>query len=85
MRLKLVMFYVLIAFFCQPFFGQNQKVDSLKALINSDIKDSTTVNRLLEISALLNKNEPDLSQEYANDAIELAKEINFKKGLAYGY
>ena len=85
MRFNLVLLSVLFAFYCQPFFGQNQKVDSLKALVKSEIKDSTTVNRLLEISVLLNKDEPDLAQKYANDAIELAKEINYKKGLAYGY
>ena len=55
MRFKLVLFTVLFAFLFQNIFGQNQKVDSLKSLINSDIKDSTTVNHLLEISVLLNK------------------------------
>ncbi len=85
MRFKLVIFTVLFSFYCQPFFGQNQKVDSLEALINSGIRDTTMVNRLLEISVILNKDEPDLAQKYANDAIEIAKELNYKKGLAYGY
>ena len=85
MRFKLVLFTVLFSFYCQPFFGQNQKVDSLEALINSGIRDTTMVNRLLEISVILNKDEPDLAQKYANEAIGIAKELNYKKGLAYGY
>ncbi len=85
MRFKLVLFTVLLAFFSQAFFGQNQKVDSLKSLIKTNKKDSTAVNRLLQISVLLNKSEPNVAQQYANDAIVLAKEINYKKGLAYGY
>ena len=85
MRFKLVLFSVVFAFSWQPFFGQNQKIDSLKGLLNTELKDSTTVNRLLSISVLLNKDEPDEAQEYANKAIALAEELNFKKGLAYGY
>ncbi len=75
----------LSAFYCGSIFGQNREVDSIKALIDFNKKDSTVVNHLLSISLLLNKSEPDAARDYAQQAIELADEIDFKKGLAYGY
>jgi class 3 adenylate cyclase/TPR repeat protein len=66
-------------------FSQTEKLDSLKTIIVQNNKDSTVVNALLEISTILSRTEPAESREYALKAIDLAEEINFKKGEAFGY
>lgn len=65
--------------------AQEPKLDSLKTVVQQQKKDSTIVNALLELSTLLSRTEPEASKEYAEKAIELAKDINFVKGQAYGY
>lgn len=85
MKYRFLLCFAFAAFYCLSAIGQNKEVDSLRALIDVNKKDSTVVNRLLEISLLLNKSEPEVAQDYAQQAIDLANEINFKRGEAYGY
>ena len=85
MKLKFLIVFALATLYCLPVLGQNRKVDSLRALVDVNKKDSTVVDRLLEISLLLNTTEPKAAQEYAQQAIDLASEINYKRGMAYGY
>lgn len=67
-------------------YSQNiKKIDSLKVLINSKDNDTTAVNHLLDIAALLFKSNPDSAILYSNKGIALAEKINFKSGLGYAY
>ena len=85
MKYRILLCIALSVFHSISILGQNKEVDSIRALIDESKKDSTMVNHLLGISLLLNKSEPDAAQDYAQQAIDLADEINFKRGLAYGY
>lgn len=77
---------ILISLFLMPHtYAQADKIDSLKTVVALNKKDSTEVNTLLEISTLLARSEPTESEDYANKAIALAEQINFKKGQAFGY
>jgi class 3 adenylate cyclase/Tfp pilus assembly protein PilF len=64
-------------------FSQNDRVDSLKAIIPTLKEDSNKVNALNELSLLLWDTQPDITIMYAMEAIELGYRINFKKGVAY--
>jgi len=73
-------------FFALNSFGQNdQNVEELKLLIAKQANDSTKVNSLLDIAFQLFRSQPDSSLIYSSRAINLATEINFRKGLAYAH
>tara|TARA_R110002012_G_scaffold321191_3_gene547984 strand:+ start:30667 stop:32631 length:1965 start_codon:yes stop_codon:yes gene_type:complete len=77
-----------VVFFCFSIVGVSQntnQIDSLKALIHLKENDTTAVNHLLEISALLYRSDPDSSLSYSKKAIILGEKINFKSGTAYAY
>lgn len=78
-------FVILTFFFVFDAHAQEDQLDSLKSVVAQNKKDSITVNALLDISTLLSKTEPKTARDYAEKAITLAKEIDFKKGQAYGY
>ena len=80
-----ILVLILTLFVIPNGFSQTEKLDSLKTIIVQNNKDSTVVNALLEISTILSRTEPAESREYALKAIDLAEEINFKKGEAFGY
>lgn len=65
--------------------AQEQKLDSLTLLIKANKKDTTTVNALLDISTILSKSDTLKSKNYSLKAIDIAEEIDYKKGQAYGY
>lgn len=59
-------------------------IDSLTAVIGNMPNDSHKVNALNDLSFEWYKIDPNNSKKYANDAIEIAKKIRFKKGVAQG-
>ncbi len=65
-------------------FGQNNKIDSLKIILQLENKDTATVSLLNTLSYELFQNGqfPE-AMEYSDKAIVLADELNFKKGKAY--
>lgn len=65
-------------------FCQNAKVDSMKNILGQQADDSLKVENLLSISKSTFRYEPDTAIVYANKAIDLAKSIDYQKGLGYG-
>src|SRR5687767_9682241 len=65
-------------------FAQTNKTDSLLQLLTS-ARDTTRVNILNQVSMSFWYSNPQRSVEYADQAILLAKELNFKKALASAY
>ena len=77
---------VILCCFSLNSIGQtDQSIDDLKKLINNQENDSTKVNTLLDIASKLFRSQPDSSLVYSRKAIDLASEIDFKKGMAYGH
>ncbi|TYA52148.1 adenylate/guanylate cyclase domain-containing protein [Formosa maritima] len=76
-------FIFFICFVLNSFGQSDQSIENLKQLIAEQADDSTKVNTLLDISFQLYRTQPDSSIVYSSKAIDLATEINFKKGLAY--
>lgn len=64
--------------------AQNKKIDSLKNIVETGTRDVSMVNTLNALSKeILNTEDISESLIYAKRASELAKKINYKKGLAY--
>jgi len=85
MNRNTLLFIIFICLTLSSFGQNNQNIEELKHLASEQINDSTKVNTLLDISSQLFRSQPDSSLVYSRKAIDLATEINFKKGLAYGY
>lgn len=78
-------FFLFICFTLNCFGQNDQNVDELKRLASEQTNDTTKVNTLLAISSQLFRSQPDSSLVYSSKAIDLATEIDFKKGLAYAH
>ena len=78
-------FFLFICFTLNCFGQNDQNVNELKRLASEQANDSSKVNTLLAISSQLFRSQPDSSLVYSNKAIDLATEIDFKKGLAYAH
>lgn len=64
--------------------AQNNKIDSLSKLLN-DTKDTTQVRILNDLCFSLHPSKPELALEYGQKAIKIAKELDYKRGLATAY
>ena len=83
---KFYIFSLLSLFFYSvEIIAQDLQLDSLKSIINENKKDTINVNALLDISNILSKSDTLESKNYALKAIDLAEELDYKKGQAYGY
>ena len=65
--------------------SQNTKIDSVLIELQKTNEDTTKVNILVEISEILQRSHPDSAIQYAEQGVELAKNINYNKGLANCY
>ena len=66
-------------------FSQNKKIDSLKQIIKTNVLDTNQVNNL-HLLALQYKNiNNDTALIILEESFQLAKKINWKKGLALSY
>jgi len=75
-----VAFFLLSGFL----FAQNKKIDSLKRIVETGVKDTSMVITLNQLSKeIINTENISESLVYARKANELAKKLNYKKGLAY--
>lgn len=72
----IICFSILFAF--QPKAGNSNNVDSLKNTINEQ-SGITKVNTMLELAQLLSNSQPDSSIAYANNALEIARQVNDQK------
>ena len=83
MNIKYLILFVYVFFLSFNTHAQDEHVDSLIAIIETLKNDSTKVNALNELSYSIWDTKPDLSIMYAIEAMELAEEIEFKKGIAF--
>ena len=74
----------LLAMTPQMTLAQNAAIDSLKAIVQTGKQDTTKVVALNALSSeLLQTEELDQARAYADQAISLADQLDFKKGKAY--
>ncbi|OFY62780.1 MAG: hypothetical protein A3H98_09930 [Bacteroidetes bacterium RIFCSPLOWO2_02_FULL_36_8] len=64
---------------------QSRTTDSLLTLLKTDRQDTNKVNHLNALANLYISSEPKQALKYAQQALSLAKKINWKKGLADSY
>ncbi len=64
-------------------FSQNIKVDSLKRIVVTGVKDTSMIVSLNSLSKEIIKNDISQSLIYARKALELANELKYPKGVAY--
>ncbi|NQU52385.1 MAG: tetratricopeptide repeat protein [Bacteroidetes bacterium] len=79
------LFYIVLVLFSITGYTQDAKTDSLKALLQTTMEDSTKIELLNTISYSLFTSEPSEAIDYGTRAMELAEKINYKKGLAYAF
>ena len=84
-ELKMILLLIGALFHISCIVAQSNSLDSLKLLVTDQVQDSNKVNTLLDISALSLTSNPDSAAVYAQDAIELAESVDFKKGVGYGF
>ncbi len=89
MKLRKIYSVLLFAFILLmnlSFFSQNlKKIDSLNALINISKDDSNKVNLYFELSRNYDYNKSNLCLENSLNALNLAKRINYVKGIKKQY
>ncbi|MEL7119916.1 MAG: tetratricopeptide repeat protein, partial [Bacteroidota bacterium] len=76
-------FTIVILFLSTSLYGQNSKLDSLLAVLKTYEQDTNRVNTLLALSVEYASTTPDERLEYGQEALELAKKLSFKSGIAY--
>ncbi len=82
MRKSFLLF--LFSFFTTFSFCQDQKIiDSLTNRLKT-AKDTGRVNVYLHLSDRLRRNDPKQAMHYADNAIDLARQVDFSDGLFYG-
>jgi len=79
------LFYLFIILFSVKGYSQDSKTDSLKTLVQTAANDSAKVNLLNSISYNLFTSAPVDAIDYGKQALTLAEEIKFKKGIAYAF
>jgi signal transduction histidine kinase len=72
-----LMFLVLIS---SPYATKANGVDSLLQTIQTEKKDTNTVNTLIKITNILRSNYPDSAYIYAKKALSLSEKLGFSKG-----
>lgn len=75
---------ILLLFISVNLFAQSNKTDSLLKLLPT-AKDTTRVNILNQVSSSYWYSDPQKTIQYADQAISLAKELDFKRALASAY
>lgn len=64
--------------------AQRNEIDSLKAQLSTLDQDTARVNALLDLSSRIFRFQPDTAIGYSLEAIQLAEQLSFDKGKAYG-
>ncbi len=70
----------------QSYLGQNfEKINELKSSVQEESNTQSKINKLLELSALLQKSNPEESLTYALECLTLSRSIHFNKGKINAY
>ncbi len=81
---KVILALALFAFFRLDVFAQQSPVDSLRALIPFK-KDTARVSLLNKLSLLTGTSDARQSLAYSQEALQLANQLDFKKGIALSH
>lgn len=65
--------------------GQNQRVNSLKILVDDSKKDNNQVDVLNKLGALLQQTNPSESESYTKKALNISMDISYTIGQAVAY
>ncbi len=82
-RVKILILFLVIA--TTGFSQGSANMDSLISSLNSPMDDISKVDLLNKIASEVFFTEPNLIYKYANEALELAKSIKYKQGIAEAY
>lgn len=63
-------------------FSQHPEIDSLKNLLLKAKKDTTTVNRIIQLSVLYSSYDIDSALKYAGNSLEMSKKLKYPCGMA---
>lgn len=79
--MKLIQYFLICisCFFSLSAHSQSSQVDSLKNLLKSELQDTVRIQVLNELSQNFRSNDPEQSIQLANEALELALEIDNKE------
>jgi len=66
-------------------FSQNNKIDSLRQLLNTDLHDTTFINNAIDLAWMYMYIDTDSAYFYANQALEVAREKQLKYYMASAY
>ncbi|MGP8217134.1 MAG: tetratricopeptide repeat protein [Bacteroidia bacterium] len=81
-----VFIVLMLLYSCMSGFAQNNAIDSLRNVLQTEPDDTNKVNTLNNLSEKLEKaGKYDSSFIHANRAKELAEKVGFKKGIASAY
>jgi len=83
MKNSKILICIIFVLFPLYHYGQHQKADSLKNLIENSENDSLKVMALNELGYFIRDSNPEMTIKYAEDAIEISKKNNFRSGNAY--
>ena len=83
---QLILTILIITSVFQGLNAQSAKLDSMQNLLDKHPQaDTVRVNLLNEIAYSSQGSEPEKSLNYAEEALELANKLNFKKGISVSY
>jgi tetratricopeptide (TPR) repeat protein len=83
-RRNTLFFCVLILLYSFPLISQKSKVDSLTTALSSSKKDTNKVKLLHDLAWEIGMKYPDSAVAIAKEAVLLARNLNWKKGIAFG-
>ncbi len=82
---RIILFVIISQFIVLPSVAQNNEIDSLLLVIKSNKHDSCKVNAYALLAKKMRRSSMDSAIQYARQGIQLAKKINYPKGLAECY
>ncbi|MEI7585984.1 tetratricopeptide repeat protein [Runella sp.] len=80
-QLRVIRIALLLSFFCTIGFAQNKQIDSLKRELSVAKQDTNRVLIMAQLCNFYRSVNPDFAQLYGQSALELARKINFPKGM----
>lgn len=81
-KIKIVFLVFILGFMTRDIYADN-KVDSLRSLLDSDVEDTTRFRVMEKLSRILQNEDLDQSLQYAEEALKFAEENNIRPEIEY--
>ena len=75
----------LLLFYSFSFYAQNIQISDLQKSLKTADSDTTKANLMNQLSYQFQSIDPNKAMEYANAALAISENANFKSGSAYSY